>query len=66
VIIEPTQLRRRKDRHLDALKHEIARCLEKELSLRAEERQERSQRLGIDWNIAEEHRQRRRSRLAAS
>jgi hypothetical protein len=53
VTIEPTELHRRKDPHLEALKAQIARCLEKKLSLAAEERRERAKRLGIDWKIAE-------------
>ena len=60
--IEPTQLHARKIRHLEALKAQIARCLEKEVNLKAEERQERARQLGIDWKIAEQHAERRRSR----
>ena len=60
--IEPTQLQARKIRHLEALKSQIARCLEKEVNLKAEERQERARQLGIDWKIAEQHAERRRSR----
>ena len=48
--IEPTQLHARKIRHQEALKAQIARCLEKEVNLKAEERQERARQLGIDWN----------------
>jgi len=52
---EPTQLPRRlDDAHLEALRTQIARCLEKELNLKAEERRERAQRLGIEWKIAEQ------------
>jgi hypothetical protein len=54
VNIEPTQLHRRRNRHLDALKAQIARCLEKELSLKAEERQERAQQFGIDWRLTDQ------------
>ena len=60
--IEPTQLNARKIRHLEALKSQIAQCLEKEVNLKAEERQERARQLGIDWKITEQHAQRRRSR----
>ena len=49
VIIEPIQLHRPEDLHLEVLKAQIARCLEKELSFRAEERRERAQLLGIEW-----------------
>jgi len=52
---EPTQLQRHlDDAHLEALTTQIARCLEKELNLKAEERRERAQRLGIEWKIAEQ------------
>ena len=55
VMAEPTQLPRRlDDAHLEALRTQIARCLEKELNLKAEERRERAQRLGIEWKIAEQ------------
>jgi hypothetical protein len=37
-----------------ALTTQIARYLEKELNLKAEERRERTQRLGIEWEIAEQ------------
>jgi hypothetical protein len=32
------------------------------MNLKAEERQERARQLGIDWKIAEQHADRRRSR----
>ena len=52
---EPTQLHRHLDHaHLEALTTQIARCLEKELNLKAQERRERAQRLGIEWKIAEQ------------
>jgi hypothetical protein len=61
-MIEPTLLyTRQQDRHLEALKVQIARCLEKELNLKADERRERAQRLGIEWKIAEQREERRRS-----
>ena len=66
VITEPTQLHTRKDRRLEALKIQIARCLEREVNLQIEERRERASQLGIDWKIAEQHEERRRSRLSAS
>ena len=62
VKIEPAQLHARKIRHLEALKSQIARCLEEEVNLLAEERQERARQLGIDWKIAEQPAERRRSR----
>ena len=65
MIIEPTQLQTRKDRHLDALKIQIARCLEKEVNLQAEERRERARQLGIDWKIAKQRAERRRGHLSA-
>ena len=61
VLIEPIQLRPRQDRHLEALKTQIARCLEKEVSLQAEERRERARQLGIDWEIAERPAEHRRT-----
>ena len=45
---EPTNLPGRHKRHIEDLKKQIAHCLEKELSLLAEERSERARRLGID------------------
>ena len=46
---EPTQLHRHlDDAHLEALRTQIARCLENELNLKAQERRERAQRLGIE------------------
>ena len=60
--IEP-EFHARKIRHLEALKTQIARCLEKEVNLQAEERRERARQLGIDWKIAEQHAAHRRSRL---
>ena len=59
VIIKPTQLHTRQDRHPEALKTQIARCLEKEVNLQAEERRERARQLGIDWKILEQHTERR-------
>ena len=53
-MIEPTELNRRQDdAHLEALKSQIARCLEREANLQAEERRERARQLGIEWKIAE-------------
>lgn len=66
MIIEHTQLYQPPYRHLEALKAEIARCLEKEMTLLAEDRRERAQQLGIDWKIAEQNGERRRSRLSVS
>ena len=56
MIIKPTQLH---PRHLEALKIQIARCLEKEVNLQAEERRERARQLGINWKILEQHTERR-------
>ena len=63
---EPTQLHTRKDRRLEALKIQIARCLVREVNLLIEERRDRASQLGIVWKIAEQHEERRRSRLSAS
>jgi hypothetical protein len=65
VKIESSQLRARKVCHLEALKSQIARCLEKEMNLQAEERRERARQLGIEWKITEQSKERRRSRLSA-
>jgi len=46
--MEPTKLQPRHRRRIEDLKKEIAHCLDKELSLLAEERSERAQRLGLD------------------
>ena len=51
--------------HLEELKFQIARCLEKELNLKTEERRERARQLGIEWKIVEQREERRRSRLSA-
>ena len=61
VMAEPTQLHTRKDRHLEALKIQIARCLEKEVDRQVEERRERASQLGIDRKIAGQHVVRRRA-----
>jgi hypothetical protein len=50
--MEPTKLQHHHKRHLEDLKKQIARCLEKELSLLAEERSERAQRMGLPHKIA--------------
>jgi len=50
--MEPTKLQSRHKRHLEDLKKQIARCLEKELSLLAEERSERAQRIGLPHKTA--------------
>jgi hypothetical protein len=41
-------------RHLEDLKTQIARCLDKEMSLKLEERRDRARQLGIDWMIAQQ------------
>ena len=50
--MEPTKLRTRHQRHVENLKTQIARCLERELSMLAEERNERAERLGLPQKIA--------------
>jgi hypothetical protein len=44
--MEPTKLHAQK-RHIDELKKQIAHCLDKELTMLAEERSERADRLGL-------------------
>jgi hypothetical protein len=46
--------------HLEDLKTQIAHCLDKEMSLKFEERRDRARQLGIDWIIAQ-HKFRRSS-----
>ena len=53
MIIESTQLDARRSRHLEELKNQIARCLDQELDLKAEERRERARQLGIDLKISQ-------------
>ena len=45
--MEPTKLQPRHKRHVEDLKKRIADSLDRELSLMAEERSERAQRLGL-------------------
>jgi hypothetical protein len=45
--MEPTKLHGRQGRHIEDLKEQIARCLDKELTMLAEERSERAERLGL-------------------
>jgi hypothetical protein len=45
--MEPNKVQARQRRSIEDLKERIAACLEKELSLLAEERNERAQRLGL-------------------
>ena len=52
MMMEPTKLQPHHKRHLEDLKKQIARCLEKELSLLAEERNERAQRIGLPHKTA--------------
>jgi hypothetical protein len=49
--VEPTKLPERPRRHIEELKKEIAHCIDRELSLLAEERSERARRLGFDEKI---------------
>ena len=48
MIVEPTRLDARRSRPLEELKSQIARCLDQEMDLKAEERRERARQLGID------------------
>jgi hypothetical protein len=52
MVIEPTQLGGRRNSHLEELKSQIARCLDQEMGLKAEERRDRARQLGIDLNIS--------------
>jgi hypothetical protein len=61
--IDPAKLYGHK-RHLEDLKTQIARCLDKEMSLRLEERRDRARQLGIDWIIAPQQQKLRRSSSA--
>ena len=45
--MEPTKLHGRQRRHIEELKKQIAHCLDKELTMLAEERNERAERLGL-------------------
>jgi hypothetical protein len=45
--MEPTKLHGRQRRHIDDLKKQIAHCLDRELTLLTEERNERAERLGL-------------------
>jgi hypothetical protein len=54
MVVEPTQLGARRSRHLEELKSQIARCLDQEMSLKAEERRERARQLGIDLKISKD------------
>ena len=47
MMMEPTKLHGRQRRHIDDLKEQIARSLDKELNLLAEERSERAEQLGL-------------------
>jgi hypothetical protein len=53
VITEPTQLHSHQDQHLEALKTQIARCLERETNLQAEERRVNSGSIGRSPNDAQ-------------
>jgi hypothetical protein len=46
--------------HLEDLKTQIARCLDKEMSLKREERRDRARQLGIDRIVAPQQQQVRR------
>ena len=45
--MEPTKLHGCQRRHIEDLKKQIAHCLDKELTLLTEERNERAERLGL-------------------
>jgi hypothetical protein len=51
--IDPAKLNGHHKRYLEDLKTQIARCLDKEMSLKREERRARAHQLGIDWMIAQ-------------
>jgi hypothetical protein len=52
--IDPTKLYGHRKRQLENAKTQIARCLDKEKSLKLEERRDRARQLGIDWMIAQQ------------
>jgi hypothetical protein len=54
MVVEPTQLEVRRSRYLEEVKSQIARCLDQEMNLKAEERRERARQLGIDLKISED------------
>jgi hypothetical protein len=64
--IDPQKLYRHHKRHLENLKTQIARCLDKEMSLKLEERRDRARQLGIDWMIAQQQQKLRRSSSSAT
>ena len=45
--MEPTKLHGRQGRHIEELKKQIAHCLDRELTMLTEERNERAERLGL-------------------
>jgi hypothetical protein len=45
--VEPTKLHGRQRRHIEDLKEQIAHCLDRELTMLAEDRSERAERLGL-------------------
>ena len=49
---EPTKLHGRHKRHIEELQKQIARCLDRELDLLAQERSERARHLGIEHKPA--------------
>jgi len=53
MVVEATQLEVRRSRHLEELKTQIARCLDHEMDLKAEERRDRARQLGIDLKISQ-------------
>jgi hypothetical protein len=53
MVVEATQLEVRRSRHLEELKTQIARCLDQEMDLKAEERRDRARQLGIDLKISQ-------------
>jgi hypothetical protein len=52
MVIEPTQLEVQRSRHFEEVRNQIARCLDQELGLKAEERRDRARQLGIDLKIS--------------
>jgi hypothetical protein len=52
--IEATQFEARRNRHLEELRSQIARCLDQEMDLKAEERRDRARQLGIDLVVEDD------------
>ena len=61
---DPAKLYGHHKRHLEDLETQIARCLDREMNLKLEERRDRARQLGIDWMIAQQQQKLRRSSSA--